>query len=145
MFESLGAWGLSGVPLEIQCNTYLSELEVYIDSDFREFLNIQAIEIIMDDGKDLVFLGLIESAKLSSNYYFDVDGSNCVKARLNERKLLHSKCELRPRLKIKFKEKRNVSVIRIFNRQGDCGLRSRFIALEGMNDGELGFSYKKCP
>ncbi|MBY6190510.1 LicD family protein [Microbulbifer agarilyticus] len=142
VFENLGVWGLDGTPLEVVCGENLSELELYIDSGSNEFLNMQAVEVIGSDDRDLIHSDLISSAELTSNYYLKSDGSCCVKARLMERRLIHSKFQVRPTLKIKFKECVTVRSVRLFNRADSCGLRSRFVALVGRRDDDVIFTFE---
>ncbi len=142
VFQSLGVWGLDGTPMVINCESLLSELEIFINSKSQEFLNIKAIELVLNNDENIVMTDFLLEAKLSSNYYFDIDGSNDVTSRLLSQNLIHSRFQIKPSLKIKFKLPLNIKAIKIFNRADISGLRSRFIAINGFIDNANSFSFR---
>jgi hypothetical protein len=142
IFQNVGIWGLDGTPMVISCESLISELEIFIDSESKQFLNIRALEFILDSGETIVLAELLLAAKLSSNYYFDVDGSDDVSSRLLNRMLIHSNYEVRPSLKLKFKSPLNIKRINVFNRDGIWGLRSQFIAINGFLNGDRIFIFR---
>jgi hypothetical protein len=84
----------------------------------------------------------IIEAHISSNYFFEQENSNNITARLINRKLVHSKYETRPTIKLKFFSPLNIQTIKIFNRADSCGSRSRYIAVNGFLDESQNFTFR---
>lgn len=142
VFQNIGVWGLDGTPKIVHCDEVLSEIEIFIDDNNCEFLNLQAVEIISDDNENIIHSDLVTKAQLSSNYYNDVDGSTSVLARLIDRRLVHSRFEVKPTLKIIFKVPVKVALIKIYNRADVYGLRSRLIGVNGTLSGMVKFEFR---
>jgi len=145
VFQNIGVWGLDGSSLDIDCGKDLTELEVFIDTNTPEFLNIRAIEIYSSNDDRINLSECISKAVMSSNYHLVEDGSLDVKDRLLSGKLIHSRYECRPSIKVTFKSPIHVKAIKIFNRADIYGLRSRYIAINGFSDDKRCFEFKNVP
>ena len=141
-FSNIGVWGLDGTPLSIDCDASLTEVRVFLETPAKQFLNIRYVELLDENGTDLIHSELLDSAVVSSNFYSDKDKTNHVEQRLKSKSLIHSRFEVKPTLTIKFRQNVFIKCIKIGNRADECGLRSKSIAVEGYKGEKCAFVFQ---
>jgi len=112
VFSGIGIWGLDGEPLAIEVNQKVTELLISLNSSSKEFLNLGAIEILAEDGSDIVNTGGVKSALIS-----------------------------KPSIKISLIQPIKIAKVILFNRRGPSGLRSRTLELKAYCQSEQVFDF----
>lgn len=114
--------------LEVPVRNEIDSIEISIEAPHDEILNISEILLFDENSSPISKKDIFSSAEISSNFLEGGD-SNILPAIISGA-LLHSKRERRPSVIIKFKRSIHISHIKIKNRAGRSGARSRFITVK---------------
>jgi len=140
VFPGYGFFGsteISALNLLQRCE--IDGLNISLSSRKKTYLNLKMISIYDQKGKLLPWGKIYKKATLSTNYnnVSDLDLLDL----LAKGKMIHSALERKPSLRIKFKQSIQISKVKIFNREGINGLRSKTLKVDGVKGTKKIFTF----
>lgn len=107
----------------------VDRIRLQLDNSSPEFMNFGEIKFIAEDGRQIHRDHIVESVVISSELS-DAD-LHAVRDKVICGGRIHTKSEIGPFLDIMLRKKTDIRGIKILNREGPCGARSRSITVQG--------------
>gem|GEM_PF-1636564 len=144
LLPGLGFFGSTEeTALEVSVENTINEIELAIEAPNPELLNLSKIVLLNADGEELN-RGVCLASINFSTAYGDSSQEFLREAFING-KMLHTRTEERPSVKVSLLEPIYISKIKIYNRADIYGGRSRFLTVKTMRDGVLASSFANLP